>query len=169
MKKIFFDSNKHDRLFKSLRTFACAKENELPLHRNKPEHEGICRSEEILCLLNTYETCLCSVLYVRWDVFDELWFFAPLLLLHSTTPHSTSHTPSTYGGMFVPPWNRQLPGIREKLFLYHKLPTNESGTYLEGHACRDFYGFATRCFRHLPYKPPPLRPQTINEERFLYF
>ena len=46
--KILFASNKHDRLFKSLHTFACATENELPLHRNKPELERICRSEEIL-------------------------------------------------------------------------------------------------------------------------
>ena len=69
MKKILFASNKHDGLFKSLRTFACATENILPLHRNKPELKRICRSDEIRWLLNTNETCLCSVLYARWGMF----------------------------------------------------------------------------------------------------
>ena len=54
MKKILFASNKHDRLFKSLHTFACATENELPLHRNKPELERICRSEEIYDFMHKY-------------------------------------------------------------------------------------------------------------------
>ena len=90
MKKILFASNKHDRLFKSLRTFACAKENELPLHRNKPEHEGICRSEEILCLLNTYETCLCSVLYARWEMFLMCFGFSHLVSSR-TQPHHIVH------------------------------------------------------------------------------
>ena len=31
----------------------------------------------------------------------------------------------------------QLPGIREKLFSYHKLPIDKSGTYLEGRVCRE--------------------------------
>ena len=98
------------------------------------------------------------------DVFDVLWFFAPFIS-HSTTPHSTSDTPSTHGGLF----GRQnatsicqLPGIQEKLFSYHKLPTDKSGAYFEGRACRELYGFGTRCFRNFPAKRPSLRPQTIN-------
>ena len=103
MKKILFASNKHDRLFKSLRTFACAKENELPLHRNKPEHEGICRSEEILCLLNTYETCLCSVLYARWGMFLMSFRFSHLSSSY-TQPHHTVHhiPPLRMGGCLSP-------------------------------------------------------------------
>ena len=102
MKKILFASNKHDRLFKSLRTFACAKENELPLHRNKPEHEGICRSEEILCLLNTYETCLCSVLYARWGMFLMSFRFSHLSSSYTQPHHTVHHIPPLRMGGCLP-------------------------------------------------------------------
>ena len=91
--------------------------------------------------------------------------FRTSLLSHSTTPHSTSDTPSTHGGLF----GRQnatsicqLPGIWEKLFSDHKLPTDKSGAYLEGRACRELYGFATRCFRNLPAKRPTWVRKTFS-------
>ena len=92
------------------------------------------------------------------DVFDVLWFIAPSLLSHSTTSHSTSGTPTTHGG----PFGRQnatsicqLPGIQEKLFSYHKLPTDKSGAYLEGRACREFYGFAVGVLEICRTNVPP--------------
>ena len=100
---------------------------------------------------------------------DEGCFWCALVFrtsLSSQQQHSVlESTLATHGGPFGPQnatWNRQLPGIREKLFLHHKLSTDESDTYLEGRACREYYGFATRCFRTLPAEWPPLSPQTIN-------
>ena len=103
MKKILSASNKHDGLFKSLRTFACATENILPLHRNKPELKRICRSDEIRWLLNTNETCLCSVLYARWGMFLMSFGFSHLSSSY-TQPHHTVHhiPPLRMGGCLSP-------------------------------------------------------------------
>ena len=110
MKKLIFASNKHDRLFKSLRTFACATENILPLHRNKPELKRICRSDEIRWLLNTNETCLCSVLYARWGMFLMCVGFSHLLLSHSTTTLSTREYPRySWGAVWPPKCNVKSP------------------------------------------------------------